>query len=591
MKNMSIKSNVDIPIHDITVKKIGNKILFSILSGIMVSTSIIGLFSSTVTPISAEEITATSSGNTSGHNINTIRASKCDGGQQLSGTDAEVFKNVVPESDGDIVCAKSDGFRTEITGTGDIKNYHWTAWYKKNKDDDIDKTLDVGNYRGFNKTKVEQWSNYQNEIKGLSDGKYPASQDYTYPTDTKESKLDFWADIAGYYSLLGDPQYKGIHLTSYQEFSYKTRYVEQTRELVKDGNSLNNNDDSDITEENYVGPKYTGTRNDELSTKKKKGGKKKDTNKKSGIKWYEYGWLHYVYAAQDWLIDTSINAATSSKNKTWNKIGNAMKKYDKFTTKIANKIPGYKFFRSNVDVATRDGKVIWRWGDKKNGKIIDSTSERNYIGRENIDDLTFDVFEDVTYSYETQEIKIAEADVANGTYASELGAIPTLALKPGSGSSNTIKVSTKTGFWKTTPRYWTDKGEIALQNQTSLPYHFEIDEAGGNGLNNINLYAALTNKPQNESANSVTTDKTYTVIHGFPNITDTIIQGVDGTPGYPKNQDETCVEVGEGAVCSKKQTPIVNFEVDLKKDSVQQLEEADKNIHLVKNQEVQNNKK
>lgn len=587
MKNMSMKSKVDISIHDITVKKIGNKILFSILSGIMVSTSIIGLFSSTVTPISAEEITATSSGNTSGHNVNTIKTSKCDGGQQLSGTDAEVFKNVVPDSDGDIVCAKSDGFRTEITGTGDIKNYHWTAWYKKNKDDDIDKTLDVGNYRGFNKTKVEQWSNYQNEIKGLSDGKYPASQDYTYPTDTKESKLDFWADIAGYYSLLGDPQYKGIHLTSYQEFSYKTRHVEQTRELVKDGNSLKNDDDSDITEGNYVGPKYIGTGEDSELTTKKKHRKKHIDKSDSGIKWNEYAWLHYAFKLQDWVYDTTIKATTSSKNKTWNKIGNGIKKYkDFFYNNSFN-----KWFRSNTDVAIRDGKTIWRWGDEKNGKIIDSASERNYIGRENVDDLTFDVFEDITYSYETQEVKIAEADVANGTYASELGAIPTLALKPGSGSSSTIKASTKKGFWKTTPRYWTDKGEIALQNQTSLPYHFEIDEVGGNGLNNINLYAALTNKSQNESSNSVTTDKTYTIIHGFPNITDTIIQGVDGTPGYPKNQDETCVEVGEDAVCSKKQTPIVNFEVDLKNDSVQQLEEADKNIHLVKNQEVQNNKK
>lgn len=585
MKNMSMKSKVDIPIHDITVKKIGNKILFSILSGIMVSTSIIGLFSSTVTPISAEEIKATSSGDTSGHNINTIKTSKCEGGQQLSGTDAEVFKNVVPESDGDIICAKSDGFRTEITGTGDIKNYHWTAWYKKNKDDDIDRTLDVGNYRGFNKTKVEQWSNYQDEIKGLSDGKYPESRDYTYPTDTKDSKLDFWADVAGYYSLLGDPQYKGIHLTSYQEFSYKTRHVEQTRELVKDGNSLKNDDDSDITEGNYVGPKYTGTGEDsELTTNKKKTPKKGNN---SDIKWNDYAWLHYVYKLQDWVYDTTIKATTSSKNKTWNKIGNGIKKYkDFFYNNSFN-----KWFRSNTDVAIRDGKTIWRWGDEKNGKIIDSASERNYIGRENIDDLTFDVFEDITYSYETQEVKIAEADVANGTYASELGAIPTLALKPGSGSSSTIKASTKKGFWKTTPRYWTDKGEIALQNQTSLPYHFEIDEVGGNGLNNINLYAALTNKPQNESSNSVTTDKTYTIIHGFPNITDTSIQGVDGTPGYPKNQDETCVEVGEDAVCSKKQTPIVNFEVNLKNDSVQQLEEADKNIHLVKNQEVQNNKK
>ena len=101
---------------------------YKALSGFVATTSLISMFG--VMPVYAEDdLTATISGNTLGNNINSIRSTACEGEQQLSGTDAEVFKNVVPESDGEIICAKSDGFRTEVTGTSDIKNYHWTAWY------------------------------------------------------------------------------------------------------------------------------------------------------------------------------------------------------------------------------------------------------------------------------------------------------------------------------------------------------------------------------------------------------------------------------------------------------------------------------
>ena len=55
----------------------------------------------------------------------------------------------------------------------------------------------------------------------------------------------------------------------------------------------------------------------------------------------------------------------------------------------------------------------------------------------------------------------------------------------------------------------------------------------------------------------------------------------------PSDPDETCVEVDDDAVCSKKQTPLILIEVALNGDNPQQLEEADKKVHLVKNQETQ----
>ena len=209
---------------------------YKILSGVVATASVLSIFSGFTTPVMANDtgsLTATSSGNTSGHNINTISTSSlCNDASKLSGKDAEVFSKIVPHSDGDIVCAKSDGFRTEITGTNSVKNYHWTAWYKNTADEKPDITKDTGNYNGFNKIKVDQWKQYRAEVEGLNGGRFPQDKDYTYPVDTSEDKLDFWGDIAGYYSVLGDPQYSSIHLTAYQQFSYKTKHVVRRVEIV-----------------------------------------------------------------------------------------------------------------------------------------------------------------------------------------------------------------------------------------------------------------------------------------------------------------------------------------------------------------------
>lgn len=71
---------------------------YKALSGFIATTSLISMFG--VMPVQAEEtnntgdLAATISGNTLGNNINSIRSTACEGEQQLSGTDAEVFKRL-----------------------------------------------------------------------------------------------------------------------------------------------------------------------------------------------------------------------------------------------------------------------------------------------------------------------------------------------------------------------------------------------------------------------------------------------------------------------------------------------------------------
>lgn len=515
---------------------------YKALSGFIATTSLISMFG--VTPVYAEEtsntgdLTATISGNTLGNNINSIRSTACEGEQQLSGTDAEVFKKVVPESDGDIVCAKSNGFRTEVTGTSDVKNYHWTAWYLKNKDDKPDATNDIGNYHGFNASKVTAWKTYADEVKGLNNGNFPEERDYTYPVDTKENKINFWGDIAGYYNLLGDPQYKAIHLTSYQQFSYKTKH-----EIVE-WVAVPSEDDG-------AGAGGSGKGKGPVIGDPPGGCKGKECEEKT----------HHTIKTQ-YLQgngkDMNFGQPCDSPVGAWRQC-----------TPITYEVdaPSFIMYSQNNSNMLSNELLGKKTKTKTEDPVTEGIEEKNGITME----------KRVTYVYtdETQEVKVAEADLSSGVYATEYAAIPRLALKAGSGSTSEIKVNNN-GFWKITPRYWTDKGTIAVTNKSDMPYHYESELTAGEGVNNVNVYANLNQK-----------DKLFSLIHGYPNITDINIPNIPGTPGFPSDQDETCVEVDDDAVCSKKQTPPIEIDVTLDGDNPQQLEEADKKVHLVKNQETQ----
>lgn len=523
---------------------------YKALSGFIATTSLISMFG--VTPVYAEEtnntgdLAATISGNTLGNNINSIRSTACEGEQQLSGTDAEVFKKIVPESDGDIVCAKSDGFRTEVTGTSDVKNYHWTAWYLKNKDDKPDTTNDIGNYHGFNASKVTAWKSNMDEIKGLNNGNFPEEKDYTYPVDTKENKINFWGDIAGYYNLLGDPQYKAIHLTSYQQFSYKTKH--EIVEWVA------------VPDEGAGGGGDVGTGNGPVITDppgdicKGKAAKKLPECQKgpttNTIKKTQY--------LQGNGKDMNFGQPCDIGVAGWRPCT---------PIEYEEEVPAFIMYNQNDSNMVSNELLAKKTNTKTEDPVTEGTEEKNGITME----------KRVTYVYtdETQEVKVAEADLSSGVYATEYAAIPRLALTAGSGSTSELKVNNN-GFWKTTPRYWTDKGTITVTNKSDMPYHYESELTAGEGVNNVNVYANLNQK-----------DKLFTLIHGYPNITDVNIPGITGKPGFPSDPDETCVEVDDDAVCSKKQTPLILIEVALNGDNPQQLEEADKKVHLVKNQETQ----
>lgn len=532
-----------------TVKRTG----FKALSGLIAVSSLISIFG--VMPVCAEEsgntndLTATISGNTLGNNISSIRSTACEGEQQLSGTDAEVFKKVVPESDGDVVCAKSDGFRTEVTGTSDVKNYHWTAWYLKNKDDKPDTTNDIGNYHGFNASKVTSWKAHADEIKGLNNGAFPEEKDYTYPVDTKENKINFWGDIAGYYNLLGDPQYKAIHLTSYQQFSYKTKHeivewVAVPDEGAGGGDNTANNKNNGT---NKRGPMIIADPKSHICKGKKKCQKEPDKPK-----------IKKTQQLQGDGNNMNFGLPCDSPVAEWRKCT---------TITYEEDAPAFIMYNQNDSNISSNELLAKKIKTKSEGPVVEGIEEKNGI--------TMEKHTTYVYTDETQEVKVAEADLSSGVYATEYAAIPRLALKAGSGSTSELKVNNN-GFWKTTPRYWTDKGTITVTNKSDMLYHYESELTSGEGVNNVNIYANLNQK-----------DKLFTLIHGYPNITDINITGITGTPSFPSDQDETCVDVDNDAVCSKKQTPLILIEVPLDGDNPQQLEEADKTVHLVKNQETQ----
>lgn len=525
---------------------------YKILSGVVATASVLSIFSGFTTPVMANDtgsLTATSSGNTSGHNINTISTSSlCSDSSKLSGKDAEVFSKVVPHTDGDIVCAKSDGFRTEITGTNSVKNYHWTAWYKNTADEKPDITKDTGNYNGFNKIKVDQWKQYRAEVEGLNGGRFPQDKDYTYPVDTSEDKLDFWGDIAGYYSVLGDPQYSSIHLTAYQQFSYKTKHVSYRYVKITPPPVVNN-------DYNYT-PQYGNTNTSGGGGGGKKPGHAPKPNKpNTGCK-KNCGPHHPPGYNKSYFTGGSSNGGFKGK--------------DACNAFMPGRICHLGYKASSTDALTIGSNELL-------GQVVKTEySNNNYEGVVTIDYDQYEKYADYTYSYETQTIKVAEADLSSGTYATEFAAMPKISLTPGSSGDMSVSTS-NAGFWEsTTPRYWTNQGTSTISNNSGLPYHFESESTAGSGVNTINVYASIQQK-----------DKLYTLIHGYPNITDVKIPGVPAIPGFPPDQDETCAEVGNTNVCSKKETPPIEIEIKLPDNDPQGYEKVDKKIHLVKNQETQ----
>ena len=541
--------------------------LLLLLTSTMIGTSIFGA----PLAVSAEGTTvvkdAMISGDDTPGNNSSVRDTTCGGAAQLSGLDATVFESVPSEgldssaNDSQIICAKSTGFSTEVENADAIKNYHWISWYKNNKDDEVDKSQEEGNYAGFPKDKVDDWREYQEDIKKLNNDQFPEDKDYKYPADTKEGKLDFWADVAGYYDILGDPQYEGITVKSKQHFTYTVQNTYIEEEIV-DKDDLTPAEKEALQASTSSGGGGTGLGPEE--------GKKEE--------WSGLNNLESLIAAVAVGVGGQLVKGIQQK-VLYKSIASAMATYVGAgaiattasvaagllaVVSVVNTVVNYQEYKK-----TPQGQED-SFGHSLGVALVGKEFFTILDVKENPDDEDSVIRTTTTIemSEHKKTVPVAEAVVAKNSYATEIASFEKIALVEGAADTLEYNRPLK-GFWEKAPKYWENDGKQIIENKNMF-YHYDSVEKVGEGQNTINIYADMG-----------TTDKLYSVIHGFTNITQ--VSGYD-KDHYPKSTATTCVKAQDKKTCSKKQTPLINIPLDISKEQAQTQEEVDKIIHHSNNQ-------
>lgn len=535
---------------------------------------------------------------------------RCSGGVNYSDTSA------LDEGEGNLVCAQSNGTWTTISGNESPTSYHWVAWYKDKLKNDVDIKDENGNYKGFSQSKVSAWEPFAGEIKELNDGAYPEAKDYVYPQDTTSGDLDFWTDIAGYYTVMGDPKYENIELTAYEQVVYaKETTEEETINLTTnaDGGIAMGPDGSILSPEDAE--KYVPSVNvDSRSFGNGKG---------ATLEEYKEGWSEYrCFKNKDGTENCnagrvkSRTAVMKLSDGTYARITQKHDTNGMSSMKLERTTDGGKTWATDSKYNGKlhwDGAVDYKTGDKSNDEYSSSESPKNRFKEDNkvlpfgssskeiqrlwdtgnyeiIDEekavgpISYDssgktatrTYTTTSYYYKTKEIAKATIDSA---YATELSQIKDLQVVKGSGKDVTLKADqTDSSFWgKVVPSYWNNEGAITIKNDESMPYHFEAEDVfTTDNDETVSLYSLLK-----------TTDKEFTFTHGFSNIRDT---DLDNTK-YPTDIEENCVTTKSTTgknkqVCSKKQTPLIKFDLKLNEDVKPQEEidedEVEKNVTLTK---------
>ena len=513
---------------------------------------------------------AESTGDSSGNKMDTTSGSACSGGQ-VSGLDATVFEqikgnlNLGTDSSGryydeeadmelgpsvtrELSCSQSNGFQTKATPS-EVLSTHWIAWYKNTKDEEVDKTQDEGNYHGFSQSKVENWLRYKDALQKVNNGSLPEEADYQYPADTNGVEgIDFWSDIPGYYEVLGDPQYAGLVLDSYQEFSWTVTVTTETLGITTSGSAASPDGSGGAGGGGSVStPTNNNTGGDD-------GGKKPNTNYNQGF----WGLL----------------------------LGAALVAGGVATMGLANALPLFLLGMGMIPGGT--GVAMWQVADNQSkrqtalgGDIdetsdtalsplsLDSSSNTEVIKTINIDDTPYDITKTTSVSYEngTESVHVASATVGAESYATEIAGFDDLVLVAGSAGDKTYEVE-ETPYWGShTPSYWKTQGSYTVGNDSSLPYHFAAASEAGEGENIVNPYSLTVLAP----------DKVFNTIHGYADITQ--VDGLEKN-SYPKSEPKACIEVDGKETCSSAKTPLINVELNLYDDNPQEQIEAEKFVHL-----------
>lgn len=566
------------------------------LLAIFLSLSMTGISFATIPVYADSDVDATTAGDVSEEKqSNEPTPVRCSGGISVSDTSS------LTEGDGELVCAQSNGYYTDISGNEKPSSYHWVAWYKDKLKNDVDTTNSEGNYTGFSDSKVTAWIPYADEIKDLNDGDFPEIKSYTYPTDTETSSLDFWTDLAGYYTVIGDPKYDEIEISAYEQIVYAKQTTETTREQISQASDTSGYTVGDD------GVLYQTTTNPDTG--------EQTTTAVTELKTITTGWSSYTDCKGK--IDCKVMKRMKQYQRsdgTWIRV---VQKHDtKGNSSVLVKMlaPGSDSWETdniyNGKNYFYEGYIDYKEGDKKtrqyssldqsrnnytkvdetnNGvnNTIRNTWDNNFelLAEEDGDATSYidgnDMITEVKHiSYYYTNVNIAKASIDGSVYASQLAQLPDLKITKGSGGNTTITTDNNDDtFWKETiPTYWGNEGKITLKNDSSMPYHFSAVSSNSDyDLDDdsiISLYATL---PQ--------TDKEFTFTHAYSNIKNTDLSSKQ----YPTNIEENCVTTKsstgtEKQICSKKQTPLIKVRMNLNEDNPQDDvdDEVEKSVTLTK---------
>ncbi|WP_286146484.1 hypothetical protein [Ileibacterium valens] len=567
--------------------------------------------------------------------LDTHKKQKCVGIKDLTGMDAVVFAEVMErmnlteqismnadgsgkESHEELVCVQSNGFTTDVTkltqevdgSQSPILSTHWTVWFKNHKDDEIDKSLDHGNYFGFNQSKTSSWLEFEEQIKKINGGLIPENRKYSYPMDTTGAKtIDFWSDIPGYYDVLGDPKYAGMKLESTQYFSYKTKKtsVTYTVEVVPEsdhsklglgsgsyGSGSGSLGMPSIPSVPWYGPYSTGG----------KGGFGNNNGSPSSVdvtqnelvercskSWW--GRAACVFNGSMTKIGAGLESMFAFGDKQ--KISNANAK-----SRYGDAMLAYAYDRDKENFSdVRDliknsshgqmyGNIINEDGSlrtNQDGKLIGSKEvpKTDIIGHDKENSVckpegylqTGDTVSKVTsctkisYSDHYDSVKVASAVVGVGAYATQIAGFEPISLSAGNEGTLEGRIE-RTPFWgKAIPYYWENEGRYLIENDSTLYYHYDIQSNVGQGDNYVNPYGAIVSAP----------DRLFPLINGNADITQ--IPGFTKND-YPSDVPRVCIEVDNVETCATAKTPLTGITLDITDGkNPQELIEAEKFIHHV----------
>lgn len=516
---------------------------------------------------------AESTGDASGNVLDTTTGGVCSGGQ-VSGLDATVFEDIksgldlsssdnrTPDANSgkltgtvvsrELTCSQSDGFTTDIS-PAEVLSTHWVAWYKNNKDQEVDKTQDEGNYHGFSQSKVDNWLRYKDALQKVNNGSLPEEKDYTYPTDTEGvGTIDFWSDIPGYYEVLGDPQYSGLNMSSYQHFTWTIKQTTETYSVTMNPDGANNGTSSGGPQT----PQTTGGGGGGNG-----GGTTRETPPEDNIDW---GTVAVVAGVLGIIGSVALGPLG---------IGVIGGLYSTLGTVTGGgvlisgmKSQAEKNAAGDID-ETSSSTLSTLSLDSASGETSRDVIERDVYKDEG--DISHDYVKYTTITYEngSDSVLVASATVGAESYATEIAGFDDLVLVAGSAGDKTYEVE-ETPYWGShTPSYWKNQGSYTVGNDSSLPYHFAAASEAGEGENIVNPYSLTVLAP----------DKVFNTIHGYADITQ--VDGLEKN-SYPKSEPKACIEVDGKETCSSAKTPLINVELDIYNDNPQEQIEAEKFVHL-----------